>query len=191
MRWSTYRSPRDGQDRVGQLYEDAVHGVAEPHSLVEALRGGQDVLQLAAETALTSPEGVIPAAEVVLRAPVPVPPSIRDFMAFEEHVVTSMKAIGRSVDPVWYEIPVFYFTNPAAVLRALRADPGRPWLGRVRLRARGGRGHRQGGIQHLGAGRCGRHRRLYLCWRTGAHATCRSTRWPKASDPRRSIPDVH
>jgi 2-keto-4-pentenoate hydratase/2-oxohepta-3-ene-1,7-dioic acid hydratase in catechol pathway len=115
MRWATYRSPRDGQDRIGLLHEDAVHGLAEPHSLVEVLRGGQDVLQLAAETALTSPEEVIPAAQVVLRAPVPVPPSIRDFMAFEEHVVTSMKAIGRSVDPVWYQIPVFYFTNPAAV----------------------------------------------------------------------------
>jgi 2-keto-4-pentenoate hydratase/2-oxohepta-3-ene-1,7-dioic acid hydratase in catechol pathway len=115
MRWVTYRSPRDRQDRIGVLHGNAVHGLAEPHSLVEALRGGQDVLQLVAETALTSPEEVIPAAEVELRAPVPVPPSIRDFMAFEEHVVTSMKAIGRRVDPVWYEIPVFYFTNPAAV----------------------------------------------------------------------------
>jgi Fumarylacetoacetate (FAA) hydrolase family len=44
-----------------------VHGLAEPHSLVEALRGGQDVLQLAAETALTSPDEVIPAAQVVPR----------------------------------------------------------------------------------------------------------------------------
>jgi hypothetical protein len=45
MRWATYRSPRDGQDRVGLLHEDAVHGLAEPHSLVEALRDGQDALQ--------------------------------------------------------------------------------------------------------------------------------------------------
>jgi 2-keto-4-pentenoate hydratase/2-oxohepta-3-ene-1,7-dioic acid hydratase in catechol pathway len=115
MRWATYRSPRDGHDRVGLVHQNAVHGLAEPHSLVDVLRGGPDALQLAAEAALTSPEEVIPAAEVMLRAPVPVPPSIRDFMAFEEHVVTSMKAIGRTVEPVWYEIPVFYFTNPAAV----------------------------------------------------------------------------
>jgi 2-keto-4-pentenoate hydratase/2-oxohepta-3-ene-1,7-dioic acid hydratase in catechol pathway len=46
---------------------------------------------------------------------VPVPPSIRDFMSFEEHVVTSMEATGFAVDPTWYEFPVFYFTNPAAV----------------------------------------------------------------------------
>jgi 2-keto-4-pentenoate hydratase/2-oxohepta-3-ene-1,7-dioic acid hydratase in catechol pathway len=36
-------------------------------------------------------------------------------MAFEEHVVTSAKALGLGVDPLWYEIPVFYFTNPAAI----------------------------------------------------------------------------
>ena len=47
-------------------------------------------------------------------APVPDPPSIRDFYAFEEHVKTSAQALGREVSPVWYEIPLFYFTNPAA-----------------------------------------------------------------------------
>jgi 2-keto-4-pentenoate hydratase/2-oxohepta-3-ene-1,7-dioic acid hydratase in catechol pathway len=36
-------------------------------------------------------------------------------MAFEEHIVTSAQAMGIEVNPVYYEIPVFYFTNPAAV----------------------------------------------------------------------------
>jgi 2-keto-4-pentenoate hydratase/2-oxohepta-3-ene-1,7-dioic acid hydratase in catechol pathway len=36
-------------------------------------------------------------------------------MAFEEHVRTSSRALGHDVNPVWYEIPLFYFTNPAAV----------------------------------------------------------------------------
>jgi 2-keto-4-pentenoate hydratase/2-oxohepta-3-ene-1,7-dioic acid hydratase in catechol pathway len=58
---------------------------------------------------------VLPLAGAALLAPIPQPPSIRDFMAFESHVVTSMAAIGASVDPVWYQQPVFYFTNPAAV----------------------------------------------------------------------------
>ncbi len=30
--------------------------------------------------------------------------------------MTSMQAIGQELDPTWYEIPVFSFTNPAAVL---------------------------------------------------------------------------
>ena len=42
------------------------------------------------------------------------PPSIRDFMAFEEHVVTAQRARGLQVHEDWYRIPVFYFTNPAA-----------------------------------------------------------------------------
>jgi 2-keto-4-pentenoate hydratase/2-oxohepta-3-ene-1,7-dioic acid hydratase in catechol pathway len=46
------------------------------------------------------------------------PPSIRDFMAFEEHVVNARRNRSRpprEVPPAWYEIPVFYFTNPGAV----------------------------------------------------------------------------
>ena len=46
-------------------------------------------------------------------------------MAFEEHVVTASAAIGLTVDPLWYEQPVFYFTNPAAV-RGPRADVAVP-----------------------------------------------------------------
>jgi fumarylacetoacetate (FAA) hydrolase len=43
------------------------------------------------------------------------PPSIRDFMAFEEHVRNARANRGLEVPPAWYEIPAFYFTNPGAV----------------------------------------------------------------------------
>ena len=42
--------------------------------------------------------------------------SIRDFYAFEEHVRTCRKHRGLDVPPQWYEVPAFYFTNPAAVI---------------------------------------------------------------------------
>jgi fumarylacetoacetate (FAA) hydrolase len=45
------------------------------------------------------------------------PPSIRDFMAFEEHIRNARANRGQEVPPAWYEIPVFYFTNPGAVFR--------------------------------------------------------------------------
>jgi fumarylacetoacetate (FAA) hydrolase len=48
--------------------------------------------------------------------PVARPPSIRDFMAFEEHVKNARSGVGLSVDPEWYDAPVFYFSNPNAVL---------------------------------------------------------------------------
>jgi fumarylacetoacetate (FAA) hydrolase len=56
-----------------------------------------------------------PLAGVTLLAPVPRPPSIRDFFAFEQHVATARANRGSQVPKEWYEFPVFYFTNPAAV----------------------------------------------------------------------------
>ncbi len=43
------------------------------------------------------------------------PPSIRDFMAFEEHVRGARAVTGREVPDAWYELPAFYFSNPGAV----------------------------------------------------------------------------
>jgi fumarylacetoacetate (FAA) hydrolase len=56
-----------------------------------------------------------PLSEVTLLAPIPRPPSIRDFFAFEQHVATARANRGSHVPKEWYEFPVFYFTNPAAV----------------------------------------------------------------------------
>ena len=54
-------------------------------------------------------------ADVELRPPVVRPPSIRDFMAFEAHVASARGLQGREVPPEWYDVPVFYFSNPAAI----------------------------------------------------------------------------
>jgi fumarylacetoacetate (FAA) hydrolase len=54
-------------------------------------------------------------AEARLLAPVPRPPSVRDFYAFERHVQTARAQRGLEMAPEWYRIPVFYFSNPAAV----------------------------------------------------------------------------
>ena len=51
----------------------------------------------------------------MLRPPVLQPPSIRDFYAFEQHVRTARASRGLDVPQEWYKIPVFYFSNPAAV----------------------------------------------------------------------------
>ncbi len=54
-------------------------------------------------------------ADVDLRPPVLHPPAVRDFYAFEQHVKTARALRGLEVPPEWYEIPVFYFSNPAAI----------------------------------------------------------------------------
>ena len=55
--------------------------------------------------------------EVELLVPIQ-PPSIRDFVAFEEHVEGVVKSIDASegVVPEWYEYPTFYFTNPNSLI---------------------------------------------------------------------------
>jgi fumarylacetoacetate (FAA) hydrolase len=53
--------------------------------------------------------------DVELQAPVPEPPSVRDFFAFEGHVATGWRLRGGEIPPAWYEAPTFYFSNPAAI----------------------------------------------------------------------------
>jgi fumarylacetoacetate (FAA) hydrolase len=50
--------------------------------------------------------------------PLPIPPvrSIRDFYAFEQHVKTCRAQRGLAMVAQWYDIPVFYFSNPASVI---------------------------------------------------------------------------
>lgn len=48
-------------------------------------------------------------------APFPVT-SLRDFYAFEQHVQTCRGHRGLGMVPQWYEVPVFYFSNPVAVI---------------------------------------------------------------------------
>src|ERR1700759_622527 len=84
---------------------------------------GDRVIQLAAQTLQSFFTGggsarehaEFPLADVDLLAPVLNPPSVRDFMAFEEHVANARRLRGSDVPAEWYEQPVFYFSNPAAI----------------------------------------------------------------------------
>jgi hypothetical protein len=84
---------------------------------------GDRVIQLAAQTLQSFFTGggtarehaEYPLDDVVLRAPVLRPPSVRDFYAFEQHVRTAREQRGTELPAEWYEQPVFYFSNPAAI----------------------------------------------------------------------------
>ena len=105
MRLCTFRRAGDPAPAPGILEGDRVRRIAAP-DLVAYLAGGRSA-PLAEEYA---------AAEVTLLAPIPEPPSIRDFFAFERHVATTRAKKNEKVPDFWYAEPVFYFTNPAAVL---------------------------------------------------------------------------
>src|SRR5579859_1319774 len=51
-----------------------------------------------------------------MSATIPAVASIRDFYAFEQHVKTCRAQRGLEMVPQWYQVPVFYFSNPACVI---------------------------------------------------------------------------
>jgi 2-keto-4-pentenoate hydratase/2-oxohepta-3-ene-1,7-dioic acid hydratase in catechol pathway len=113
MRIARYR--QESAEHVGIVEGDLVRAAA------QVLGGPEegDALVLALATGELSADGLgepVPLSAVRLLAPIRRPPAIRDFYAFEQHVATAMRTRGREVDPDWYELPVFYFSNPHTVL---------------------------------------------------------------------------
>jgi len=57
--------------------------------------------------------------------------SLRDFYAFEQHVKTARGRRGLEMIPEWYQLPVFYFSNPRSLIAhgaPLPAPPYGEWL---------------------------------------------------------------
>lgn len=115
MRWVTFRRGADGDDRVGLIVDSQVHALPAGETLLGLLGDDGERLAQAGERARTNPTDVLSLDSVTLRAPVPLPPTVRDFYAFEQHVRTARQKRGLEMDPDWYELPVFYFSNPYAV----------------------------------------------------------------------------
>ncbi len=115
MRWVTFRRGADGDDRVGLIVDSQVHALPAGETLLSLLGDDGERLAQAGERARTNPTDVLSLDSVTLRAPVPLPPTVRDFYAFEQHVRTARQKRGLEMDPDWYELPVFYFSNPYAV----------------------------------------------------------------------------
>ncbi len=80
--------------------------------LGEAARGPED------ETIVYRPEAVR------LLAPLPNPPSLRDFIAFEEHIAATSKKRGQPIPPEWYKAPVYYKGNHRTIIGP---DEDLPW----------------------------------------------------------------
>lgn len=103
-------SGSSGQDdgKTGPLI---VHLLETGTTMLDLVRSGLPAALAAGRTAVRSGPG-LPLADVQLLAPIQ-PPTIRDFIAFEEHIA-GVRA-GTPPD-AWYAAPTFYFTNPYAVV---------------------------------------------------------------------------
>jgi fumarylacetoacetate (FAA) hydrolase len=103
MRVATFQDPT-GTVGVGEIDGETLN-VLEARSMLAWLAGGGRE-RTGAEDAV---------AAVTLLAPVPWPPSVRDFYAFERHVAAGWRRRGAEVPSYWYEAPAFYFSNPASI----------------------------------------------------------------------------
>jgi 2-keto-4-pentenoate hydratase/2-oxohepta-3-ene-1,7-dioic acid hydratase in catechol pathway len=92
-------------------------------SMLALIGGGEAVLDVARQLVEAAPEeAIVDRSAVTLLAPIPVPPQIRDFLAFEQHLkgafAMAEQLTGRHMDipAVWYQQPIYYKANRFSVV---------------------------------------------------------------------------
>jgi len=129
------------EQREAQPYRLAEAQV--PASMLEFLEGGPSAMA-AARRALVyvaalgpSSEGpsgetiFYPSTSVRIVAPLMNPPSLRDFIAFEDHVAATSRKRGQPIPPEWYKAPAYYKGNHRSIIGP---DEDLPWpLGTTKL----------------------------------------------------------
>jgi 2-keto-4-pentenoate hydratase/2-oxohepta-3-ene-1,7-dioic acid hydratase in catechol pathway len=107
-----------------------------PAAMLELLEGGPSAMTAARQAfdhavrlggAAQGPQGETiryGAKGVRLLAPLPNPPSLRDFIAFEDHVAATSKKRGQTIPPEWYKAPAYYKGNHRSIIGP---DEDLPW----------------------------------------------------------------
>jgi 2-keto-4-pentenoate hydratase/2-oxohepta-3-ene-1,7-dioic acid hydratase in catechol pathway len=124
MRFATFTElaaaqPGDG-GRAGVVGDAGIHQLPDGVSVLDLVRAGLPAALAAGERALREP--AVPLNAVRLLPPLAAP-TVRDFVAFEEHVEGVAASVSgasaeSAVVPEWYQAPTFYFTNPYALVGA-------------------------------------------------------------------------
>jgi 2-keto-4-pentenoate hydratase/2-oxohepta-3-ene-1,7-dioic acid hydratase in catechol pathway len=99
-----------------------------PATMLEFLEGGASTMAVARRaldhamnlgSSATGPAGetiFYDMASVRLTAPLPNPLSLRDFIAFEDHIAATSKRRGQPIPPEWYKAPVYYKGNHRTII---------------------------------------------------------------------------
>lgn len=117
MKLVTYKT-KNTKARTGWLVADGVVDMQKAHAdlptdMLSFIENNEKLLPIAQGVENTPAHYSMD--EVQLLPPLPKPPSIRDFLGFEQHMLNASKAFGHNVKDQYYNIPVFYFTNHHAV----------------------------------------------------------------------------
>src|SRR5579863_808514 len=118
MRFASY-SRGGGPAQAGVVSDAGIHPLPPNEGVLDLVRSGLPAALAAGQRALGEP--AVPLDAVRLLPPL-TPPTVRDFVAFEEHV----EGIAGEVVPEWYQAPTFYFTNPYALVGAYDDVPVPP-----------------------------------------------------------------
>lgn len=117
MRLATFEEPTSRNPTVGVIDGDLIYPFPQELSMMDVIAEGLENTRARADIAR---RGTAIALESVrLSAPLQ-PRSVRDFAAFEEHVIGARRGV-QGVDGVpdaWYDAPTFYFTNPHTIYGA-------------------------------------------------------------------------
>src|SRR6201989_1881889 len=115
MRFATWE--HGGTVPAGVVGEHGLHALPPDVTVLDLVRAGLPAALDAGGAAFSAPP--VPLDAVRLLPPLQAP-TVRDFVAFEEHVEGVVRTMvdGGGVVPEWYEAPTFYFTNPYALLGA-------------------------------------------------------------------------
>lgn len=119
MKLVTYIN-KSGSQHIGWLKDDRVVDMQKadgrlPNDMLSFINGHEAYFRIIKDNNLEALEGHYALSEVKLLAPLPNPPSIRDFIGFEQHMLNASKSFGHTIGEVYYDIPVFYFTNHQAI----------------------------------------------------------------------------
>lgn len=120
MKLFTFKTSAD-QIRVGLLTSAGIVDLAKashgqlPGDMLSFIDKHESYTRIINDLALENAQPDYALADVTLLAPLPNPRSFRDYVAFEQHMLNAGKTFGHAVAPVWYEMPIFYFTNHQAI----------------------------------------------------------------------------
>ncbi|MGY1802449.1 fumarylacetoacetate hydrolase family protein [Blastococcus sp. SYSU D00922] len=113
MRFATWEA--GGRVQAGVAGAAGLHALRDDRTILDLVRAGLPAALEAGAAALEGP--AVPVDSVRLLPPLEAP-TVRDFVAFEEHVEGMVAPSGEGVAPEWYQAPTFYFTNPYALVGA-------------------------------------------------------------------------
>jgi 2-keto-4-pentenoate hydratase/2-oxohepta-3-ene-1,7-dioic acid hydratase in catechol pathway len=120
MRFATWS--HEGRVQAGVVDEAGLHPFPDGATVLGVVRAGLPAALELGAAALRESAISLDAARLL---PPLDPPTVRDFVAFEEHVEGIVRSVSQTagVVPEWYEAPTFYFTNPHALVGAFDDVP--------------------------------------------------------------------